>query len=124
MGLMDMLVSELKSDMAEAKHDEKTAQKDYDDLMVDSKETRQQNAKSIVDKEATKAQLEGKLEEAKQNHGMTSEQLMNAQQRDGEIHSSCDFLLANFDLRHTARESEIESLRNAKAVLAGADFGF
>merc|ERR1719487_2634561 len=83
--LMDMLQQDLKSDMAQSKHDEETAQKEYDDLMVESKETRQQNSKSIVDKEANKAQLEGKLEEAKQKDAMNGEQLMNVQQRLGDI---------------------------------------
>merc|ERR1719456_1696491 len=120
--LMDMLAQDLKSDMAAAKHDEETAQKEYDDLMVESKETRQQNSKSIVDEEANKAQLEGKLEEGKQQDAMNGKLEEGKQQRLGDVHSSCDFLLANFDLRHTAREGEIESLQNAKAVLAGAKF--
>jgi len=124
MGLMDMLVGELKSDMAEAKHDEQMAQKEYDELMVDSKDTRKQNAKSIVDKQATKANLEGKLEETKEKLAMTSEELMNVSTQLGDLHSSCDFIMQNFDLRREARNNEVESLKNAKAVLAGANFGF
>merc|ERR1719238_2008118 len=59
--LMDMLAQDLKNDMAQAKHDEQMAQKEYDDLMVDSQETRKQNSKSIVDKNNAKANLEVKL---------------------------------------------------------------
>merc|ERR1719158_512415 len=75
MGLMDMLVTELQGDMAQAKHDEQMGQKEYDDLMRDSRETRQQNAKSIVEKEAAKAGLEKKLEETKENQATTQEEL-------------------------------------------------
>jgi len=122
MALMDMLVQELKSDMQAAKHDEETAQRDYDNLMAESRTTRQQNSKSIVDKEATKSELEAKLEEAKENQALTADELNNINQYLSEVHNSCDFLLQNYDLRREARHNEIESLKNAKAVLMGAKF--
>jgi len=40
----------------------------------------------------------------------------------GDLHVQCDFLLQNFDLRKEARTNEVESLKNAKAILSGADF--
>jgi chromosome segregation ATPase len=122
MGLMDMLVTELQADLAQAKHDEQMSQKEYDDLMEQSRETRQQNAKSIVEKEGTKAGLEKKLEEAKESQATTQDELANVHGYIGELHSSCDFVMQNFDLRREARNNEIESLKNAKAVLAGANF--
>merc|ERR1719456_1771416 len=122
MALMDMLTSDLNADMQAAKHDEETAQRDYDNLMEESRETRQQNSKSIVDKEATKANMEGKLEETKETQALTADELNNVHQMLSEVHSSCDFLLQNFDVRREARASETESLKNAKAVLAGANF--
>jgi len=47
------------------------------------------------------------------------EQLSNY---NGELHSSCDFVLKNFELRQTARDEEVEALRQAKAILSGAKF--
>jgi len=41
-----------------------------------------------------------------------------------ELHSSCDFLLKNFDLRQAARQEEMDALAQAKAILSGADFSF
>ena len=38
------------------------------------------------------------------------------------LHSECDWLVENYDNRKTARAGEVDSLNNAKAVLAGADF--
>merc|ERR1719337_351104 len=57
LGLMDMIVNELESDMKDAEYDEKTAQKDYEELMTDSAETREAKVKSITEKEEAKAQL-------------------------------------------------------------------
>merc|ERR1719408_667047 len=64
--LMDMITKELGDDMKDAEYDEKTAQKDYAELMADSQETRAQNAKSITAKEAAKAELVDKKTVAKQ----------------------------------------------------------
>merc|ERR1719238_2049189 len=70
--LMDMMQSDLKSDMADAEADEKMAQKEYEELMNDSAATRSQSAKSITDKEASKAQLATKLEETKEAKALTT----------------------------------------------------
>merc|ERR1719169_315019 len=61
--LMEQMQGELKSDMAAAEADEKAAQQEYEELMEDSAASRAQNAKSITDKQASKAELETKLEE-------------------------------------------------------------
>merc|ERR1719375_2598022 len=41
LGLMDTIVRELENDMKDAEYEEKTAQKDYEELMTDSAETRE-----------------------------------------------------------------------------------
>merc|ERR1719159_1304345 len=51
LALMDKIVGELESDMKDAGYAEKTAQKEYAELMSDSQAARAQDAKSIVDKE-------------------------------------------------------------------------
>merc|ERR1719201_1195541 len=120
---MDKIVSELEADMKDAGYAEKTAQKEYAELMADSQATRAQDAKSIVDKEAAKATMEEKLMSAKKNFASTKEEISLVDSYIGDLHVSCDFIMQNFDLRKEARTAEIESLKNAKAVLAGASFG-
>merc|ERR1719329_1923078 len=61
MGMMDEIVRDLENDVKDAEYEEKTAQKDYAELMADSKATRQADSKAIVDKTAAKAEQEGKL---------------------------------------------------------------
>ena len=39
-----------------------------------------------------------------------------------DLHASCDFFVANFEDRKAARTTEIEGLKNAKAILAGANY--
>merc|ERR1719324_1206849 len=75
MALMDMMVNEMKASLNEAKFAEKQAQKDYVELMSDSQATRQQDSKSIVNEQSTKAELESSLNEAKESKALTLEQL-------------------------------------------------
>lgn len=122
MALMDMLTGELKSTLQAAQHDEKSAQAEYVELMTDSQTQRQQDSETITDKSAAKAQLEGSLVALKENKAMTLKQMDDLNAYNMEVHGSCDFILQNFKLREEARTNEIEGLKNAKAVLAGASY--
>jgi len=121
-GLMDMMVREIETDMKDAAYEEKTAQKAYQELMTDSSASRAQNTKSITNKEAAKADLETKLVALNEAKTSTTGDLNLVNAYIGDLHARCDFILQNFDLRKEARTNEIESLKNAKAILSGATF--
>merc|ERR1719253_2042222 len=122
LALMDMLTKELKDELTEATHDEETGQKDYERLMSDPQAGRAKKADSITSKESSKADLDVRTENTKEQKTSQEAELMNTNQYIAQLHSTCDFLVQNYDLRKAARENEIESLKNAKAVLSGADF--
>jgi hypothetical protein len=122
MALMDMLTHELESTLQEAQHDEKTAQTEYVELMTDSQKQRQQDSEAVTDKSAAKATLEGNLVNLKESKAMTLKQMEDINAYNVEVHGSCDFILQNFKLREEARTNEVEGLKNAKAVLAGASY--
>jgi len=122
LSLMDMLLKELKDDNTDATHDEETAQRDYEKLMSDSQASRADKADSITSKEAAKADLDVNTENAKEKKSSQKAELANTNEYIATLHGTCDFIVANFDLRKAARENEIESLKNAKGVLSGADF--
>merc|ERR1719207_327384 len=121
-GLMDMMVKEIETDMKDAAYEEKTSQSDYAKLMSESEETRAASSKAIVTKTASKATLEGKLDAAKDAHAAVSTDLDLIAATLGDLHMQCDFLLQNYDLRKEARTNEVESLKTAKAILSGANF--
>jgi len=120
--LMDMLIKELDTDMQEAEHEEKTAQEDYEELMKESATSKADKSKSITDKEAAKADSEGNLADTKEGLSMTVKELKANSDYIANLHNQCDFLLANFGTRKENRSSEIEGLKNAKAVLSGASY--
>merc|ERR1719316_2041193 len=122
MGLMDMMVQELESDMKDAEYEEKTSQEDYSKLMSNSEATRAANTKSITEKNMAKAEMESKLTGLKETLADTATDLSLIATTLQDLHAACDFLLQNYDLRKEARTNEVESLKNAKAILSGANF--
>jgi len=122
MGLMDMLIRDLENGNKDAEYEEKTAQGDYAKLMEESQGIRSQNMKSITDKSVAKANLEQRLQTYNDDLALGNDELMEVKQMISNLHASCDFIVQNFDMRKEARTNEIDSLKNAKAVLSGADF--
>merc|ERR1719253_1421267 len=120
--LMEMLAKELEDGITESKHEEEPGQKDYERLMADSQKTRAQNVESIASKEAAKADMDTKIETTKEAKASQEAELSNIKGYIAQLHAQCDFLIDNYDLRKAARVNEVESLKNAKGVLSGANF--
>jgi regulator of replication initiation timing len=122
MALMDKLTGEMETEVKEEQMAEKQASKDYEELMGDAAENKGANIKSIGDKTKSKADLETSLEEAKSQKIVTSDALATVTGYIADLHQSCDFITQNFETRRESRTSEVEGLKNAKAVLSGASF--
>merc|ERR1719155_50612 len=120
--LMDMMIGDVKTDLTEAEHEEEMAQKDYENLMSASQKTRATNAESITEKESSSSEWMEKIEVAKTDQASTTEALAKLKEYIAGLHSSCDFLMENYESRKEARTNEIEGLKNTKSVLTGANF--
>merc|ERR1719191_2247930 len=90
-GLMDMMVKEIETDMKDAEYEEKTSQSDYAKLMSESEDTRAANSKAIVTKTASKAETESKLETSKEQHTAVMTDLDLIAATLGDLHMQCDF---------------------------------
>jgi len=121
-GMMDTIIKDLGNDMKDMEYEEKTAQSDYAELMADSQATRAGDVKALTGKKSTKAETEDSLMTTKEIRSATATDLKQVQTVIQDLHAACDFIMQNFDLRKEARTAEIEGLKNAKAVLAGASF--
>merc|ERR1719230_1577413 len=108
--LLDKLSQDVVADKTQSMYDEKTAQKDYVELMQESSDSRAASEKSIVEKKDSKAGLDSRLLEAKESKSQIFQELTNAHELTDTIHKTCDFLTGNFDEREEARKSEIEKL--------------
>merc|ERR1719443_1133792 len=74
-GLMDNIINDLGSDMKDMGYEEKTAQKDYAELMADSQAQRAGDTKSLTGKQSSKAEIEGKLMTSKETRAATAQDL-------------------------------------------------
>merc|ERR1719321_248109 len=92
-GMMDMIIKDLGNDMKDAEYEEKTAQKDYAELMADSQASRAGDTKALVGAETTKAEVEAKLMTSKETRAATAQDLKLAGNTIKELHVSCDFIL-------------------------------
>merc|ERR1719310_271924 len=120
--MIDLLIGDLDKEMTEAETAEKLAQKEYESFMSDAAEKRATDSKAVTDKEGYKADAETELQTAKEGKTAKVKELMATEQYISSLHAECDWLMSNFAIRKEARAGEIESLKNAKAILAGADF--
>mmetsp|Transcript_78737 Transcript_78737/g.172609 ORF Transcript_78737/g.172609 Transcript_78737/m.172609 type:complete len:698 (-) Transcript_78737:242-2335(-) len=120
--LIQQIISDAKAMEAEAIRSEEDAQKAYEDFVKETNASIEAKSKDIVEKSEVKARAEGELVETKEAKEAVILELEQLSNYNAQLHQSCDFVLKNFDLRQTARDEEIEALRQAKAILSGAKF--
>jgi len=120
--MIDLLVKDLDKEMQESKVSEEDAQADYEKTMADAASKRAADSKSMTEKTSAKAEAEEMLQAETDKKAETSTMLSETLYYIQQLHGQCDFLLKYYDVRKEARDSEIDALGKAKAVLSGADF--
>merc|ERR550537_1586354 len=88
-GMMDTIISDLGSDMKDMEYEEKTAQKDYAELMADSQEARAGDTKALTGKTSTKAETESELMAAKETRSATATDLKQITTVIADLHAAC-----------------------------------
>merc|ERR1740133_802921 len=102
MGMIQQIINDAKAMEAEAIRSEEDAQKAYEDFVKDTNGSIEAKSKDIVNKSETKAKAEADLVEAKENKEAVMLELEQLSNYKAELHSSCDFVMKNFDIRQTA----------------------
>jgi hypothetical protein len=122
MGMIQNVINESKALEAEAIRGEEGAQKAYETFVMDTNASVEAKSKDIVSKAADKGKAEGALVETKQEMDSTLGELETLYNENADLHKSCDFILKNFEIRQTARDEEIEALKQSIAMFSGASF--
>merc|ERR1712194_692124 len=120
--LIQQIISDAKAMEAETIRAEENAQKAYEDFVKETNNSIEAKSRDIVNKSEEKAKAEVELVDAKKAKEAVMLELEQLSNYNAELHQSCDFVVKNFDLRQTARDEEVEALRQAKAILSGAKF--
>merc|ERR1719238_1905853 len=105
---------------AEAVRAEADAQKAYEDMVKDTNSAIDAANNSITNKNEAKAKAEGEKTEAQTDLDATVSTLESLANQSFQLHSECDFVLKNFDIRQSSRDDEIEALKESISILSGA----
>merc|ERR1719301_244493 len=107
--MIQQIINDAKAMEAEAIRSEEDAQKAYEEFVKDTNNSIDEKSKDITNKSERKAKAEADRVEAKED----KEAMMLELEQ-----------LANYkaEIRQTARDEEIEALKQAKAILSGAKF--
>jgi septal ring factor EnvC (AmiA/AmiB activator) len=119
MGMIQQIINDAKAMEAEAIRAEEDAQKAYEEFVKETNASVETKNKDIANKSEEKAKGEGDLVQANEEKEATLLELEQLSNYNAELHQSCDFIMKNFEIRQTARDEEVEALKQAKAILSG-----
>merc|ERR1712048_328285 len=122
MSLLQQIISDAKAMEADTIRSEEDAQKAYEDFVKETNASIEAKSKDIVNKSDRKAKAESDLVATKESKEATMLELEQLSNYNAQLHQSCDFVMKNFELRQTSRDEEVEALKQAKAILSGANF--
>jgi len=123
MQLLAKIIADAEGDEAVMVKSEQNSQEDYSNFARDTTASIEANRASISEKTEASAKASAELSE-------TEEAILGKEQALAELadllkshHLDCDFVVKYFDIRQKARQEEMDSIVEAKAILSGADFG-
>jgi chromosome segregation ATPase len=118
--LIAEIIREASSLEAEATVAEQAAQNDYQAFVAETSKSIAAANRSISAKSDEKADLEESIVAAKADKSDAIKKLMDLGKYESQLHSSCDYVLKNFEMRQTARQEEMDALSQAKGILHGS----
>jgi len=122
LGMIQSIIDDAVALEKEAVRSEEEAQKSYEDFVKDTNGSIEEKSKEVVNKSEIKATKEDDKVKAEENRDKVLLDLEQLANESADLHKACDFVLKNFDIRQTARDEEIEALKQAKSILSGAKF--
>merc|ERR1719330_758166 len=120
--LLMKIIQDCEVEEQELNLDEQHAQKLYAEFVAATTAAIEADRAAIEEKSIRKGEAKGAKSDTEDEQLANDDQL--AKQRDllKAHHAECDYLLMYFDIRQQARQEEMDSIEDAKAVLSGADF--
>jgi len=118
--MMQHVIDESKQVEADAVAAEREAQGAYEQFTKDSNDSIQSLTKSIQDKQAASGKADAGRIRAEEDVKSLAGDIKGLEGLKRQLHSQCDFLLKNFEVRQASRTQEMEALEQAKSVMNGA----
>jgi len=123
MQLIAKIINDAESTEKELEVDEQKSQQDYASFVASTKQSIEADRTAIENSESQKATAESEKAETEEAQLANNVELEKLVQLLGAHHLDCDYVIKYFDIRQKARAEEMDAIKDAKAILSGADFG-
>jgi len=114
------IIHESEQVQAQAISDENQSQLAYEEFVRDANKSIKSLRKEVNDMADQKAQADEELAQAHVDIKQNMKDLDSLHSVNNELHTSCDFVMKNFDERSDSRTEEIDALGQAKAMMSQA----
>jgi len=121
--LLQMVIKEAEAEEVQLDADEQEAQTAYGTFVKDTSASIEADRKAIEEKNDALATTETEKSETEEAITANGAELGKLSDLLKAHHVNCDYVIKYFDLRQQARKEEMDSIKDAKAILSGADFG-
>lgn len=117
--MIQNLIDDADAMVKEAVKDETSAMEAYEGLVADANAATDQRQKEITDRNARIGELEAFTAEEQEKLEEAIFKVKTLRQTDIDLHGveGCDYLMDNYATRHVERQEEIDSLKEANAIL-------
>merc|ERR1719311_1436537 len=85
--------------------------------MAEAKDMRADMVKTLKEKKVVKADTEERKHQTVQQNDLTIDEIKHLELYLAQLHTECDFLLRNFDVRHESRVDEEQGLASAESIV-------
>merc|ERR1719473_1431050 len=122
MQLLAKIIADAESVESELRLTEQDEQKDYAEFVSGTTASIEADRLAIEEKEERTAQAKGEKSETEEAQLSNDASLTELNQLLSATHTDCDWILKYFDLRQKSRAEEMDAIKEAKAILSGANF--
>merc|ERR1719326_2852008 len=118
--MIEDIIAEAKALEKEAIQGEEESQKAYEDMVRKTNKAIDEATADLTNKKAAKGKAESDKAEAEVELEAAMSELELLANKSNDLHSSCDFMMKNFDIRQSRRDDEMDALKSAIGILKGA----
>jgi len=121
--MLEKIIQEAQRAEQEAAQSEQASQEAYSEFVANTNAVLDASEKAVAAKGASRNKAEADKLNAGINLKATTKALADLADLNQALHVDCDYLLQNYSVRQKARQEEVEAIKEAKAILQGANFG-
>ena len=121
--LLATVIKDAEAAVVELEVTEQNSQKNYGGFVQDATNSIEADRSAIETKTGEVAEAKSALSETKESQLLNQADIDKLNELLKAHHAECDYVIKYFDMRQEARQEEMDAIKDAKAILSGADFG-